>query len=561
MHSSSNSRSRCSRITGSLGRLVWLAAQGWLASPMLAAMPARPNIIVIVADDLGFSDVGCYGAEIQTPNIDRLATEGLRLTQFYNNAVCAASRASILTGLYPRFGQVRDNQLVTLTDDSLERRAQQRGGILRSNMVTIAEVLQQAGYATVMSGKWDLGGYSPTRPIDRGFQEFYGVMVGAVNHFDPTLPDPPGINHGGPPQPFVHNATPVTSVPKDFYDTDAFVDHAVGQIRQLSKGDRPYFLHLAFTAPHYPMQARPEDIARYKGYYRDGYGVLRQERYRRLVELKLISEKWKLPPPDRKLGDASYDIEPAPWNSLADHEWESAKMEVYAAMVDRMDQGIGRIMATLKETGTDENTLVIFFSDNGGCASEYSEAAYHAYKEGLPPGTRKDSYFLCGPGWATVQSSPFRRFKTWTYEGGISTPMIVRWPAGHVRKGIDTQTVGHVVDIMPTLLDVAGTNYPARFAGNEILPAEGISLKPALVDGMISADREFGWYLYGNRAYRSGKWKIVWGVTAKRWELYDLDADRTETNDLAVQHPEIVRRLTASWRTWAQRSEVDQDLK
>ncbi len=515
--------------------LSLLMALGLLADPVFAAKSSRPNIILIVADDLGFSDVGCYGGEIRTPNIDRLATEGLRLTQFYNNAVCNVTRASLLTGPNPRFG---------------------RGVLLQPNMVTIAEVLQQAGYATVMSGKWHLGG-APTRPIDRGFQEYYGVMIGAANYFDPTLPDPPPIKHAGPPNPFVHNATPVTAVPEDYYATDAFADHAVAQIRELAKGDKPYFLHLAFTAPHYPLQAPPEDIARYKGRYQKGYAVLRQERYRRLAELKLIDESWKLPPPDRKLGDARYDLEPEPWDSLADQGWESAKMEIYAAMVDRMDQGIGRVMAALKESGADENTLVIFFSDNGGCGSASSAAAYRAYQEGKPPGG-KDSYILCGPGWATAQSSPFRRFKTWTYEGGISTPMIVRWP-GQVRPGINTHLVGHVVDIMPTLLEVAGVTYPARFQGKEILPAEGISLKSALAGGAAPEERELGWALYGNRAYRSGKWKVVWGVTAKRWELYDLATDRTETTDLAAQHPDIVRRLTAAWRTWAKRSGVAQE--
>lgn len=554
MHDASNSRQLCFQSIRPPARLALalFTALSLLAGPALAAKTARPNIILIVADDLGFSDVGCYGGEIRTPNIDRLAAEGLRLTQFYNNAQCALSRVSMMTGLYPRFGQ--GGLLRNVGENSAHPQAH---SLLHNNMVTIAEVLQQAGYATAMSGKWHLGGH-PTRPIDRGFQEYYGIMTGAVNHFDPNLPDPPGIHHPGPPHPFVHNATPVTSVPENYYATDAFVDHAVAQIRALSKGDKPYFLHLAFTAPHYPIQAPPEDIARYKGHYQEGYGVLRQERYRRLVELELIPGKWQLPPPDRKLGDVRYDLEPEAWDSLADQGWESAKMEIYAAMVDRMDQGIGRVMAALKESGADENTLVIFFSDNGGCASDFSEAAYQAYKEGRPVGG-KDTYFLSGPGWATVQSSPFRRYKTWTYEGGVSTPMIVRWPAGRVRVRIDTRTVGHVVDLMPTLLDVAGASYPARFEEREILPTEGISLKPAVVDGAVPEGRELGWYLYGNRAYRSGKWKIVWGVTAKRWELYDMEADRTETNDLAAQHPDIVRRLTASWRTWAQRNGAAQE--
>ena len=503
-------------------------------SPARAADAKRPNIVLIVADDLGFSDLGCYGGEIRTPHLDGLAAEGLRFTQFYNNAVCNVTRAAMLTGVNARFG---------------------KGGLLRSNMVTVAEVLQQAGYATAMSGKWHLGGY-PTRPIDRGFQEYYGVMIGAVNHFDPTLPDPPPMKHAGPPEPFVHNGTPVKSVPADYYATDAFADHAAAQIRKLSKGGRPFFLHLAFTAPHYPLQAPPEDIARYRGRYRDGYAALRQERYRRLIELKLISKDWKLPAPDRKLGDWRYDLEPPAWDSVADKEWESAKMEVYAAMVDRMDQGIGRVMAALKESGVDDQTLVIFFSDNGGCGSASSSSAYQAFKEGKPVGG-KDSYILCGPGWATAESSPFRRFKTWTYEGGISTPMIVRWP-GRIKPNTITTALGHVVDLMPTFLDVSGASYPKQFGGKEILPMEGTSLKSVLLGGGDQRERELGWYLYGSRAYRAGKWKLVWGVTAKRWELYDMETDRTETHDRAAEHPDIVRKLTAAWQTWAQRSEVPQ---
>lgn len=512
---------------------TWLAALCLLAGSSEAAGPsAKPNVVLIVADDLGFSDLGCYGGEIRTPHLDKLASEGLRFTQFYNNAVCNVTRASMMTGVNPRFG---------------------KGGLLRTNMVTLAEVLRQAGYATAMSGKWHLGG-APTRPIDRGFEEYYGVMIGAVNHFDPTLPDPPPMKHAGPPTPFVHNETPVKSVPDDYYDTDAFVDHAVGQIRKLSEEERPFFLHLAFTAPHYPLQAPAEDIARYRGRYRDGYGVLRRERYRRLMDLNLISKDWKLPEPDRKLGGWRYDLEPTEWDSLPDKDWESAKMEIYAAMVDRLDQGVGRVMAALKERRIEDNTLVIFFSDNGGCGSHSSSAAYQAYKDGKPAGD-KNSYILCGPGWATAQSSPFRRFKTWTYEGGITTPMIARWP-GQINPDTITHALGHVVDLMPTFLDITGASYPKQVDGTQILPMEGASLKSILLGGDDRPGREQGWYLYGSRAYRSGKWKIVWGVTAKRWELYDMESDRTESRDLAAEFPHVVSDLSVAWRKWAQRSEV-----
>ncbi len=483
---------------------------------------ARPNIVLIVADDLGFSDLGCYGGEISTPNLDRLAADGMRFTQFYNCSVCNASRAAMLTGVHPRFG---------------------KGGFLRDNMVTAAELLKAAGYATAMSGKWHLGG-QPTRPIDRGFEEYYGVMIGAVNYFNPNQPDPPGMKHSGPPDPFVHNDKHVETVPADYYTTDAFTDHAVSQIREFSKQkDKPFFLHLAYTAPHYPLQAKAADIAKYKGRYDEGYAVLRKKRYEGLIERGLISKNWRLPEPDGKVGNARYDVASVPWQE-ADHAWESAKMEVYAAMVDCLDQGVGRVLEALKETGADKNTLVLFFSDNGGCGSHSSGAAQAAFHEGKPVGDR-DSYILGGPGWASVQSSPFRRFKTWTYEGGISTPMIARWP-GKIPAGGISAYVTHLVDLMPTFIEMTGARYPEMIREQKSLPLEGRSLLP----------HALGWYLYGSRAYRQGRWKVVWGVTAKKWELYDMVADRTETVDLAAKHPQTLARLTAEWGRWAERSEV-----
>lgn len=500
---------------------------------MLAAnvLAAPPNIVLIVADDLGFSDLGCYGGEIETPNLDRLAKEGMRFTQFYNCAVCNATRVSMMTGLHPRFG---------------------KNTYWRDGMVTAAEVLQSAGYATSMSGKWHLGG-EPTRPIDRGFQEYYGVMIGAVNYFNPNQPDPPPMKHSGPPQPFVHNAEHVTSVPADYYVTDAFTDHAVAQIKTATEQKKPFFVHLAYTAPHYPLQARSEDIAKYKGRYAEGYEVIRERRFQRLMELGLIAKGTTLPAPDKKASDYRYDVAPDAWASV-DQGWEAAKMEVYAAMVDRMDQGIGRVLATLKEQGVEDNTLVIFFSDNGGCASRSSGVAHQAYLEGKPVGD-KDSYILGGPGWATAQSSPFRRYKTWTYEGGISTPMIVRWP-GKAKPGSLARYVTHLVDLMPTFIEISGGSYPTQFAGHDTIPLEGKSLVPILTATGSQQPRELGWQLYGSRAYRHGRWKIVWGVSTKKWELYDMEIDRTETHDLAAERPGMVSKLSAAWKIWAERSEM-----
>ena len=514
-------------------RIICFAWLAMVANTMsFAADPSRPNILLIVADDLGFSDLGCYGGEIQTPQLDKLASEGMRFTQFYNCGVCNVTRAALFTGLHPRFG---------------------KGGLLRSNMLTLAEVLSQAGYATAMSGKWHLGG-SPNRPIDRGFKEYYGVMIGAVNYFDPSLPDPPGMKHAGPSEPFVHNASPIKSVADNYYATDAFADHAIEQIQHLSNGDKPFFLHLAFTAPHYPLQALPQDIAKYRGRYQAGYADLRKQRYRRLIELELIEKEWKLPDPDPKLSDWRYDLTPKLWDATTDQAWESEKMEVYAAMVDRMDQAIGRVLLALRESGVDKNTLVIFFSDNGACASDSSGAAHRAYETGIASGS-KVSYILGGPGWASVQSAPFRRYKTWTYEGGISTPMIVRWPE-EIEANSRTDAVCHLVDWMPTFLEVAGSEYPTEYQSNRIPPAEGLSLLPILRGHQHEQPRELGWSLYGSRAYRSDKWKIVWGVSTKRWELYDMESDRTETQDLSAEYPELVTQLSEAWRRWADRSEL-----
>ena len=513
------------------------------ATKSLSSEKAKlPNIIMIVADDLGFADLGCYGGEINTPNLDKIAVEGMRFKQFFNCAVCNVSRVAMMTGVHPRF---------------------KGGRLLKNNMLTIAEVLKNAGYATAMSGKWHLGG-EPTRPIDRGFDEYYGSMIGAVNLFDPSAPDPPFVSHSGPKDPFVHNATPIKSVSENYYVTDAITDHSIEQIKKFAKEEKPFFLHLAHFAPHYPMQAPPEDIAKYRGKYDEGYLALRERRQRKMVQLGIIDKKWGLPTPDKKLGNWRYDLAVDAWDSIGDKQWEIQKMEVYAAMVDRMDQNIGRLMKTLKETGIDENTLIVFFSDNGGCASDISSDAsnydaYRAYNKGKNIGA-KDSYVLCGPGWATAQSSPFRRYKTWTYEGGITTPMIVRWK-GKIKPNSITNEIGHLIDLLPTFMEISGAGYPAKNKGTNTLPIEGVSLMSVLRGKKHKQARELGWFLYGSRAYRVGKWKLVWGVTSKKWELYDMEADRTEVSDLSAKYPEMVKKLSDGWQNWAERSEIPADQR
>ena len=514
-----------------------------LARSAVVSAEKAPNIIMIVADDLGFADLGCYGGEINTPHLDKMASEGMRFRQFYNCSVCYYSRAAMLTGVNPRYG---------------------KGNLLKDNMLTIAEVLKGAGYATAMSGKWHLGGGRFNRPTDRGFDEYYGSMIGALNFFDPTESDPPFASHGSHKAAFVHNTQQVKGVSEDYYVTDAITDHSIEQIKRFTKEGKPFFLHLAHFAPHYPLHALPEDIAKYRGNYDDGYLVLREKRQRKMIDLGIIDEKWGLPDPDNRLGNWRYDLAVDSWDSIEDKGWERSKMEVYAAMVDRMDQNIGRVMQTLKDTGIDDNTMVVFFSDNGGCASDItpdtpSYKSYREYNRGKVIGT-KESYVFCGPGWATAQSSPFRRYKTWTYEGGISTPMIVRWK-GKIRPNTITNEIGHLVDLFPTFMAMAGAKYPKEHKGVKTLPLEGLSLMPVLEGKKFRKERELGWYVFGSNAYRIGRWKLVWGITAKKWELYDMESDRTETYDLAEKYPKIVKKLSDAWQGWADRSDVSSDEK
>ncbi|GIW82077.1 MAG: sulfatase [Gemmatales bacterium] len=477
----------------------------------------RPNIILIMCDDMGFSDVGCYGGEIDTPNIDRLAREGLRFTQFYNCAKCTTTRAAILTGLHPR----------------------RRGGLLQTNMITLGELLERTGYQTALIGKWHLGRTNTTHPVYRGFDEFYGLLDGCCNYFDPSIPDPP--YKGGRVRFFAHNTERLTKFPKDFYTTDAFTDHALETMRRFAKTKKPFFLHVCYTAPHYPLHAKPQDIAKYRGKYRQGWDVLRRQRHARQVKMGLLDPKWKLSPTDSR----AYD-----WKT-ANHDFEDLRMAVYAAMVDCMDQNIGRLLGELKALGVEENTVVMFLSDNGGCAEEPG---------GRDPAKRrpgpKDDYVAVGPAWGWAQNTPFRRYKSWVHEGGISTPFIVRWP-GVVKANTMTHQPGHIIDIMPTFAELAGVDYPKNYEGKEIVPVEGISLVPILEGKTRRPHDTLCWEWAGNRAVREGKWKAVWDKLVRRWELYDLEADRTELNDLSEKEPELTNRLAAKYDAWAKKMGIN----
>ena len=406
-----------------------------------------------------------------------------------------------------------------------------------------------------------LGSEAPDRPIDRGFADYYGVLSGACNFFDPTIPDPQFYGSNGASRPFAHNEKLITEFPDGFYTTDAFSGHAVQRIQNAAQTGRPFFINLCYTAPHFPLQAPPEDIARYRGRYREGYRRLREERYARQVKLGIIDPAvTKLSTADAKTGPYRYDYEIPAWEDLdkETRQREEARMEVYAAMVDRMDQGIGRVLAALAKSGQAENTLVILISDNGGCASLPEEgrmAEYKAFNRAIPIG-EKAGYEFVGPAWGWAQNTPFRKCKGWTYEGGICTPMIVRWP-GRVPAGAISAEVGHVLDFMPTFLELGGISYETAASGRAVVPIEGHSILPALLGGAAGPRGEMiCWALMGSRAVRDGRWKLVWGASDRRWELYDLSDDRAETHNLAASQPERVAALAAIWSQWAQRTEV-----
>ncbi len=508
-----------------------------------ASSAERPNFLLILCDDLGFSDIGCYGGEIRTPNLDQLAAEGMRFSQFYNCAVCVTTRASLYTGLYPRLGGKGKLSI---------------GGLLQPNMVTLGSVLQQAGYQTAMTGKWHLGNQSPKRPIDRGFGEFYGLLDGCSSFFNPIKPDPDFYN-GGRVRTFAHNDQLITDVPDDFYATDAYTQHAVKTIQRFAKSDKPFFINLNYTAPHFPLHALPEDIERYRGKYSDGYEPLRRRRYKKLLALGLLApDSSALSKVDLKSGDYRYDYEVTPWKDLDDltRAREEARMEVYAAMVDRLDQGIGKVLEALEKSGQANNTVVFFLSDNGGCASwptAKKEPGFLEYNKGIPVGD-PSGYEFVGKAWGWAQNSPFRKHKVWPYEGGICTPMIVRWP-GTVKPNTITHQPAHLIDFMPTLLELAQGTYPTEFDGKSVPEQEGLSMTPILRGEKRKPHDFLAWSLYGNHAYREGDWKMVWNTSPKpkdrKWELYDLSRDRSETTDLAQQHPKQVKEMTDRWQEWA----------
>jgi arylsulfatase len=495
------------------------------------ASRSKPNIVLIMVDDMGFSDIGCYGGEINTPNLDRLAAGGLRFTQFYNSARCCPTRASLLTGLYPHqagVGHMVDNK----GHPSYQ-------GYLNDRCVTIAEALKRGGYRTLMSGKWHVGEDRPHWPVDRGFDRYYGLISGGANYFDITKDKAATVMRT-----MATDDKPYLPPKENFYITDAFTDNAVKFIDEYGRGSQPFFLYLAYTAPHWPLHAWPEDIAKYKGKYLKGWDQLRKERYERMAEMGLISESWKL---------SLRDPQTWPWDQEKNKELMDLKMAVYAAQIDRMDQGVGRVLKAIRRIRAEENTLILFLSDNGGCA-EGGPIGFDQRKNGLPPGG-VDSFMSYGLSWANASNTPFRRYKHWVHEGGIATPLIAYWPTIIKNGGAITHQAGHIIDIMATCLDVAGIEYPKTYKGRELVPLEGKSLLPILRGKDRQEHEAIYWEHEGNRAVRQGKWKLV-AAHGQPWELYDLQADRTELDNLADKYPEKVEQFKATYQSWAQRCGV-----
>ena len=542
-----------------------------------ASFAERPNIIVILSDDVGFSDIGCYGSEIETPTLDGLAANGIKFTQFYNTSRCCPTRASLLTGLYPH-----QTGLGHMTSG----RYLEPGYVytIGPQCVTIAQALKPAGYRNYQVGKWHVFKEVDSRdlsnpnfenwPKQRGFDRNYTMLSGAGSFFDPKT--------------MVRDNTRISVCadkayqPETYYFTDAISDNAVTYIKDHQKEhtDQPFFMYVAYTAAHWPMHALPQDIAKYKGRYDAGYDAIRRARYQKAKEEGVIGDESPYTP---TVGD---------WENVKNREWELRCMEVYAAMIDNMDQGIGRIVDTLKQEKIFDNTLIIYLQDNGGCSEGIGRKARKKSivrldkpsfppmkdatlqldmipkqtRDGYPvrmgPGVMPgpaDTYVAYGENWANVSNTPFREYKHFAHEGGISTPFIVSYPNGIAKRGSISKDPGHLIDIMSTCVDYAGASYPKQNAGTAITPMQGVSLRPVLEGKPLERAEPIFFEHEGRCAIRDGNWKLVahrGDVIADKWELYDMTVDRSETNNLAEQHPERVAEMKKRWVAWAKSAQV-----
>lgn len=541
--------------------VVFFGAAG-LFLPLNGEASTPPNIVLIMLDDMGWSDLGCYGGEVDTPNIDRLAAAGLRFRAFYNAGRCCPTRAALMTGVYPHQAGVGRM--------TFDRGLPGYRGQLQRNVVTIAEVLRAAGYRTGMVGKWHLSQttmlpdhmkhlnnqiirrtFAPldSYPVNRGFEMHYGVIWGVVNYYDPFS--------------LVHNTEAVETVPDDYYVTDAFTEYAIRFLDTLAAGDAPFFLYLAHCAPHWPLHCPTPDRDRNVPVYRAGWTAVRDARYRRQIQSGLLD------PEVFPLSPAVFS--PQEWSDNPDAKWYAHAMACHAGMIERVDAGIGRIVDRLRELGELENTLIMVLSDNGASPEIPARPGFDRVSEtrdGRPiryfgPGQPKDvmpgpetTYASIGPNWANVSNTPFRGFKATQYEGGIRTPFIVHWPAGlRTPPGSITDEPAHVIDIMATCIDLAEASYPTEWNGNRIVPLEGKSLLPVFRNDPYEGHEALYFEHFRARAIRTRKWKLV-ATPRGAWELYDMERDQTETRNLAAEHPDVVRELSARWEEWARRANV-----
>ncbi|WP_020529071.1 arylsulfatase [Flexithrix dorotheae] len=501
---------------------------------------SKPNIILILADDMGYSDIGCFGSEVQTPNLDKLAASGVKFSQFYNNARCCPSRAALLTGLYPHQAGIGG-----MTDTHIPIPEYQ--GFFKDNTITLANALQSAGYSTFMSGKWHVGEENGHWPKDYGFEESFAFINGASSYFDFK----PYRNENWPPGnklKVVHNATEIDFGDSTIYTTDLYTDNALQQIKNHKK-DKPFFLYLAYTAPHWPMHALPEDIAKYKGKYNEGWEAIRERRFEKLKKLGLIK-------PTNQLSE-KFPVN-RDWESLSEtgRNYEAKLMEVYAAMVDRLDQNIGRLLQTLETSSQLDNTLILFLSDNGGCSAgnlAIGKYAHPRFEADAEPGSPK-SFTGYGKNWANVSNTPFRQFKSNIHEGGIAAPFIAFYPK-KFQEGEIIHEPTHIVDIMPTLLEIGNAKYPKNYKGKTLQPYEGSSLVDLMKGEKKDLNRTLFFEHLGNAGLIEGKWKLVKNHN-QPWELYNLEDDRSETNDLAEESAVMLQKLINKYEKWAAKNNV-----
>ena len=495
-----------------------------------AALAAVPNILIILADDLGYSDIGCYGGEISTPNLDRLAENGLQFRNFYNAARCCPTRAALLTGLYPH--EAGMGGMVSSVENPIPPPSTYQG-FLNDSSATLAEVLRPAGYKNYMSGKWHVGERPEHWPRKRGFDRYFGLISGASSYYE-VIKDQPRVRR------MALDDDVWEPAKEGFYMTDAITDYAVDFLQGhfTNQKEQPFFTYLAYTAPHWPLHAPAEDIARYQGKYDHGWVAIRKERFQKMIDLGLIDSSYQLSAVPKSIPD---------WDTLTNQEEWSRRMEVHAAMVDRMDQGIGKVMALLEQNGALDNTLIMFLSDNGASSENITGRKLH--DPTIPIGAR-GSYAAFREPWANASNTPYRKYKRWTHEGGIKTPFIVHWPKGIEKPGAKVDHYAHIIDIMTTALQLSGANYPE---GMRLLRGQSLDWAWSDEDSKSpDEDRVLYWEHFNHRAVRKGPWKLVSALPDNEWELYNLEEDPVELEDLSADFPDKVQEMVALHQGWSE---------